>query len=394
MKPNVTSIWKSTALVVLPILILSIMGCDNPTSSDDSEPDPTAGLDDPTEQGDEVLDEIPNSVPTANDDGSTYTFQVRDKETDAPITSDVTVTVTDGTPTSVNGSGEFTITPDISTSEPTRFHVQVPGYDVVTFSEEVNDQNIIYKRPIVENIIGEWMLYEVWDTSNNEERTLYSETVTFREDGSVTWAGDRTYRNATYYYTAYRTDASSNVRFGYVGTSIPTVDLSGNSLTTVWMHGGLPTYDEDNDIFEFSTSDRTRNRYSRDGSDPFDTGSDDGSSGGNSGQVSGTLNFRGSSLSGTATSDGNGTWAISTSTVTVAVVNAPSSGTASLGDGFYLGTSTEPGLTVVQGSTSYISTSGSIDTRNGSLTINASVVDAISLVLGGGTSYSFTFTAN
>lgn len=384
----------SWALVLMAILMLVLSGCENPSGSDEnSSPDPTEGFADPTGASDEVLEEITNDLPVADPGGSTYTFQVRDEETDQPITSDVTVNVTNGTSTAVDSSGKFTITPN--SSGRTRFDVQIPGYDVVTQSVEVNDENIVYKRPIVEGVIGEWTLYEVWDRDDREERPIFNETVTFRQDGTATWTGDREFSRPTYYYSAFRTGRSGRpIEFGSTN-SIQQVDLSLQTPTLMFLHAGTPNYYEDDDIFEI-TIDRfgglQRLRYSRDGNDPFDDGGDDDGGGGTPGQVSGTLSFRGSSLSGTAVSDGEGTWSISTSSVTVAVVNAPSAGTASLGDGFYLGASTEPGITVVQGSTSYISTSGSIDTRNGNLSISASVVDAVSLVFGGGTSYSFTFT--
>ena len=116
---------------------------------------------DPTSPSDETFEEVTFSEPMVDGNGTTYTYVVRDRETDEIISTDVTVTVIDGTATEVNASGQFTITPNSDNDIPTEFHVQVPGYDVITFTDTVGGTNIVYKDPLVSEAIGEWNSYAV-----------------------------------------------------------------------------------------------------------------------------------------------------------------------------------------------------------------------------------------
>lgn len=388
--------------------IVVLGGCANLFSDEDSDSSDSETVDpvdygDPSAIGDEVLEEVTNEAFVADESTGVYTVFVRDRDTDQPISEDVTVNVQNGTASSVDSDGKFTVTPaETDQDGGLSIQVLVPGYTVPTYS--VSDSvNIAYKEPIAEGVIGEWILYKVEDSITGEEYAVYTESVTFGADGRVRWEGDRvsSLLDSEYYYSTTERD-DGTIGFGRLGSrEIPWAGIGSSVMSgpIFYAHVGIPSYLPADDILTIFAVGRlapeAKLYYSRDGRDPDDS---DDTGGTTPGEINGTMSFRGSSVAGSAFDAGDGTWAITGGDIVVAVSNAPADGSASLGPGAFTGTNlNQPGISVTNQSSfeTYYSTSGSIQTTGGSLVVNATVEEAFSVLLGGGgTSYSFSFTPN
>ncbi len=357
---------------------------------------------DPSASGTEPFDEEAIEPLVPDPDTGVYTIYIRDRATDQPISTDVTINIRYGVASAVDSNGMFTVTP--TGDEIPEMQILVTGYSVGVYPDYdfSNDLNYVYKEKLHDDVFGEWILYKVEDRSTGESYDVYDETVTFKEDGTVRWSGDRVYADPEYYYSTRMND-NGTIGFGsrnrIIWQSVTWVGDTSIDDVAFLLHAGIPLYYVDDDVFSIGATgplapDHTL-WYSRDGLDPDANGGNGGSE--SSGEVSGTVSFRGSSSAAVAYNGGSGVWSVTADDYTIAVINAPADSSASLGSGAYTGSDLdEPGVQVVDSTdyTQYVSISGSIQTSGSSLSINATMKELTDVVLGTGSSYSLSFTAD
>lgn len=341
------------------------------------------------------------STPAATPDsgGNSYTYQLLDRDTGAPITQNVTISVKTGTAPQIGSDGTFTIPNDSG-----GFRVHADGYsDRTVIKLSSSGKNLAYKQRLYDKILGQWYAYGVVEKGGDTSVSYVLDTnqsVTFGSDGVETWSGDRTYQNPEHYYTI-NLESNGDMTFwtlpkDWVEHWISFASWIGNGMS----RGEIIYYNASQDvIYEYGGEGGfPAIVYSRDGNDPF-AGSDSGggtggSSGGTgssgTGGASGTVSFNGSSYDITATDNvGGGSWYVETSGFTIEVVNAPSSGSVSLDDSYYVsGATSAPAVQLVYSSgDAYIAISGSLSVSGGSLKVNAQTKTVTDAVTGGGSSY-------
>jgi hypothetical protein len=352
----------------------------------------SGAIEDPTDSSDwEVFKEVDNPEPVPDAGGNSWTYWIRDADTNEPITSDVTLEVKEGTPPPLNSDGSFTLTSEHGG----RFRVIVPGYNMLTEFLVENGRNIIYKQKLYQEMIGEWILFgeigryeDLADASpvDREER------VEFGSEGIERWSGGYLFQMPESYYTTSTHDEYGRV---FARINIPLGEKHwasiGNVPNPVMLYVHLLRYDEEHDILRRPTRDGQL-LYSRDGTNPFDGGSDDGGGGTT---ASGTVSFNGASESVTSAFGESGTWGIVTSSYTIAVVNAPSSGTVSVDSSYYTGYDTSAVAVQISDSAGnvWVASSGSLTVSGSSIEISTSMQGLYDLALGGGETFALSVSA-
>lgn len=310
------------------------------------------------------MEELPIEFPAAVEDagGGTFTFYLRDLDTDEPITENVTIEVENGSAPPLQGDGSFTI--PIST---TGIRVFATGYSAELYGERSGGQNILYKRPIPDVVLGEWELDRIENDTVGEIYEPYDETVALGPDGIQAWSGERSYRYPELYYTAgARSDSDGNIGFGIVSTDVgnyryvrPEVDgVHFIRIQSLFYRA------ETDELYALSTynGDPSRLYYRR-------AGAGDGT------EDTGSFTFQGTSYSGFGYRDsaGDGFGMASTQFYLFGVTTLPESGTKTVAQGVGAALILEEPPT----DQSYVAVSGSVERDGNTISFTFEMVRAI-----------------
>jgi hypothetical protein len=333
--------------------------------SGDPDAAETTQTEDSTLNPDQVV-----AVPQSN---GSYQFQVVDYNTSAAI-SGATVTFKTGGSTASDASGFFTVPGDIM------FSVQKDGYGVST---SISSGNLIKKWPLNPAMYGTWICYEASAPVgiNPQNVTDINDTVTFNSNGTTTRSGQFGTWSRDYFVTtrstgidfcflynegtpadAYRWAQPGSMVGGLVQFPIcfNPVKIEGGVLSR--QNGGPYTY-----------------KYTHDGKPP-------GAGGSNS------FTFGGSNQTIVAAGGSGSYWYIATSSIMLAITNAPSSGTVAVDSSYYVSYNmSAPAVQLSQMSgamtetNTYIAVSGTMTVNGNKLTMSVTLKTLHDIMYGGGT---------